>query len=296
MSVTHILADLRHRNITVRVKGADLCVSAKKGALSPEVRAVLANHKNEILRYLKQLDEGGRSEIARVTDRRSPLPLSFAQQRLWFIHQLESGVASYNVPQAVRLKGLLDAEALQKALAEIVRRHESLRTVFVAVEGEPRQVIQDQTCLELPIFNLSSIAGQEQRELEAKRRVQDEAQKPFDLEHGPVLRAILFRLGKRDHVLLLVMHHIVSDGWSIEVLVHELSILYESYSTGKPSPLQELPIQYADFSVWQRDWLPGAVVEEQLAYWKTQLAGVQALALPTDRPRSAVMRPAGASM
>ena len=220
-----------------------------------------------------------------LANRDEPLPLSFAQQRLWFLDQLEPDAAAYNIPAALRLRGPLDAAALQRSLSEIVRRHEALRTTFAVLHDEPRQLIHPPRPVELPLFDLSAL-GAAEREREARRLVGAEAVRPFDLAGGPLLRAGLVRLGEEEHVALLTMHHIVSDGWSIGVLVKEVAALYEAYSTGHESPLAELEIQYADYAVWQRGWLQGAVLEEQLSYWREQLAGAPAvLDLPTDRVR-----------
>ncbi len=212
-------------------------------------------------------------------------PASFAQQSLWFIDQLTPGKATYNIDCALRIRGKLDIEVLRRALEEVARRHETLRTRFVVVRGELQQVIEDQVNVRLPILDLSSIAGEREREAEAMQVAQKESQRAFDLQKAPLFRGKLLRLSPLDHVLLFTMHHIISDAWSIGILIEEVSILYEAFRTARPSPLPELPIQYADFSVWQRDCLERGLLEPQLAYWKQQLAGTSVLALPTDRPR-----------
>jgi amino acid adenylation domain-containing protein len=215
-------------------------------------------------------------------------PASFAQQRLWFLDQLEPGGSSYNVPRAVRLKGRLDLPALRRSLNELLARHESLRTNFGSQEGEPVQVIAPARELELPVVDLTTMASAE-REVEVHRLAVADSQKPFDLAHDQLLRATLFKVSEQDHVLLLVMHHIISDGWSMGILIRELGVLYEAFVNDRPSPLPALPIQYADFARWQREWLQGDVLEEQIGYWKKQLAGAPAtIDLPTDRPRPAV--------
>jgi amino acid adenylation domain-containing protein len=221
------------------------------------------------------------------------LPLSFAQQRLWFLDQYEPGSALYNVPRAVRLGGALDADALERALTELVRRHEILRTTFTTVDGSPAQVVSPAARATIGATDLSALGGDE-REREARRVVAEEAGRPFDLARGPLLRATLIRLGAREHVLCLVTHHIVSDGWSLDVLVREVAALYEAFADGRPSPLAELPVQYADYAVWQRGRLSGGELERQLAYWREQLAGVPPiLELPTDRPRPVVSTASG---
>jgi amino acid adenylation domain-containing protein len=212
-------------------------------------------------------------------------PLSLAQQRLWFLDQLEPGNSLYNVPVALRLEGALDADALGAALREVVRRHESLRTTFREVAGDPVQVIRDEPDLTLPLTDLSALSPEEQ-EAKVRRATAEETRRPFDLTRGPLLRAALLRLSEAEHVLLLTMHHIVSDGWSMQVLAREVAALYEAFGRGLPSPLAELPIQYADYAVWQRGRLEGGELERQLAYWRGQLAGAPpALELQTDRPR-----------
>jgi len=223
------------------------------------------------------------------------LPLSFAQQRLWFLDQLEPGLASYNIPTAVRLEGDLDVGALRRALTEMVRRHESLRTVFAESDGSPLQVILPPSPVALEVVDLTGMAAEE-REAEAGRLAAEEAQTPFDLSAGPLLRAGLVRVGEREHVFLLTMHHIVSDGWSLGVLIEEVGALYEAYLAGEESPLPELEVQYADYAAWQRGWLQGEVLDRQLSYWREQLSGAPpVLELPTDRPRPAVQSMRGAT-
>jgi amino acid adenylation domain-containing protein len=220
--------------------------------------------------------------------RERELPLSYAQQRLWFLDQLEPGSAAYNIPKAIRLSGKLDLSALERALNEIVRRHEVLRTGFVAVQGEPVQVIAAEARVPLPVVDLSDLPAEE-REAQATGEAAAEAQTPFDLGAGPLLRVKLLRLAEEEHVVLFTMHHIVSDGWSTGILVREVAALYEAYIEGRESPLEELAIQYADYAVWQREWLQGEVLEQQLNYWRKQLGGtLPVLQLPTDRPRPAV--------
>lgn len=211
-------------------------------------------------------------------------PLSFAQQRLWFVDQLEPNKPYYNIPAAVRMSGVLDIGALERTLSELIRRHEILRTTFTSVEGEPVQVVSEAARIDLPVVDLSDLAEVE-REATAERLTADEAQQPFDLSRGPLLRAKVLKLAEQDHVILLTMHHIISDGWSAGVLVNEVGVLYQAFTRGDESPLPELPIQYADYATWQRTWLQGAELERQLDYWRERLAGAKVLELPTDRPR-----------
>ncbi|MBJ6766235.1 non-ribosomal peptide synthetase, partial [Myxococcaceae bacterium JPH2] len=223
-------------------------------------------------------------------------PLSFAQQRLWFLERLSPGTAFYNLPIAVDLIGPLDAEALRRAFEALVLRHEALRTTFRVENGQPVQHIESAPGLEFSALSLESQSASA-REAAAQECVEREAQRPFDLEHGPLIRMTLLRLSDRAHVLVLVTHHIVSDGWSNEIFVRELTALYEAFVDGRPSPLPALPLQYADFSTWQRDWLQGDALEAQLAHWRQQLTGApRALELPTDRPRPAAQTFRGATV
>ncbi|HZG41380.1 MAG TPA: condensation domain-containing protein, partial [Longimicrobium sp.] len=229
-------------------------------------------------------------------ERTGALPLSFAQERLWFIDRMEPGSAVYNVPVALRLGGALDEAALERSLGEVVRRHEALRTVFAEVDGSPVQVIAPFGGFTLSVDDLSAL-GEADREAAVRRRAGEEALRAFDLSAGPLFRASLLRLGGEEHVLLLGMHHIVSDGWSMGVLQRELSALYEAYREGRESPLRELPVQYADYAVWQREQLEGEALDRQLAYWRERLAGApELLELPTDHPRQSVQAYRGASV
>ncbi len=221
------------------------------------------------------------------------LPLSFAQQRLWFLDQLRPGDAAYNLPYAIVLAGPLDLSALARSLAGIVRRHESLRTTFRVSAGRPVQVVSGGEGSPPPIVDLSALP-RPRRYREGKRLGEEEAVTPFDLVRGPLLRSRVVRVDESEHVLLVSLHHIVADGWSIGVLMREMGALYRGFTSGVPVALPPLPAQYADFAVWQRRWLAGEVLDHQLAYWKKTLAGVPAtLDLPTDRPRPPVRRGRG---
>ncbi|WPB76076.1 amino acid adenylation domain-containing protein [Archangium violaceum] len=228
--------------------------------------------------------------------REGHLPLSFAQQRMWFLEQLQPGSAFYNIPVTVRMEGQLDVPALERSFEELVQRHESLRTVFREEQGQPVQVIAPEARLPLTVVDLRELPAGE-REAEVRRQVEAEVRRPFDLKTGPLLRPLLLRQDEQLHVLMLTMHHVVSDGWSMGVLVREMAALYEAHVQGKASPLPELPVQYADYAAWQRDWLQGEVLTQQLDHWRQQLTGApQALALPTDKPRPTVMTSNGASL
>ncbi|MCP4662247.1 MAG: amino acid adenylation domain-containing protein, partial [bacterium] len=235
---------------------------------------------------------------------RDAVPLSFAQQRLWFLDRLKPGGSGYNLPMALGLQGVLRFAALERALVEIVRRHESLRTTFDLVGEEPVQRIRSGVEAAfprrgpnggLPVVDLGGLAAPAQEHL-ARRLARWEAERPFDLTRGPLLRATLLRLAAADHVLLLTMHHVTSDAWSMEVLSREVGELYRAFCEGVPSPAAPLPIQYADFAHWQRRWLRGEVLEAEVSYWREQLSGAPALIdLPCDRPRPAVQRSRGAA-
>jgi amino acid adenylation domain-containing protein len=223
------------------------------------------------------------------------LPLSFAQQRLWFLDQWEPESAAYLLPYAWRLIGSLDIEALTASLEQLMARHETLRTSFSVVEGQPVQVIAPAGPVAVPLVDLSALAGSAQA-AECHRRIQAEAEQPFDLRAGSLLRTQLLRLGPEEHVLLLTLHHIITDGWSMGLFWQELSAGYAAAVTGQARVLPPLPIQYADFAVWQRQWLQGEVLQQQVRYWQEQLADLTPLALPTDAPRPARQTYRGASL
>ncbi|MGA3706605.1 amino acid adenylation domain-containing protein, partial [Ralstonia nicotianae] len=230
-----------------------------------------------------------------VADRSGPLPLSFAQQRLWFLAQMEGGSEAYHIPVGLRLKGELDEDALRRSLDRIVARHEALRTRFVAEDGQAVQlIVPADVGLTLEWVDLST---EEASEHQLGLLAEAEARAPFDLEQGPLIRGRLVKLGEQEHVLLITMHHIVSDGWSQGVLARELGTLYEAYRAGNADPLPALPIQYADYAVWQRRWLEGGELQRQGTYWEQALAGAPTLlSLPTDRARPAQQDYAGGSV
>ncbi|HEX7184125.1 MAG TPA: amino acid adenylation domain-containing protein, partial [Thermoanaerobaculia bacterium] len=223
-----------------------------------------------------------------------PLPLSFAQERLWFLEELTPGSARYNSPRAVRLHGDLEVSALAAALAEVTRRHEALRTSFPVENGMPVQRIASPGPFALPVADLRVLPCRE-GEAEATRLAESEARRPFDFVRGPLLRASLIWIHDREHWLLVTLHHIVTDGWSMGLLIREISSLYVAFAAGQSSPLPDLPIQYGDFAYWQRSWLSGEVLERELAYWRERLGGsTGVLNLPSDRPRPAVRTDRGA--
>jgi amino acid adenylation domain-containing protein/natural product biosynthesis luciferase-like monooxygenase protein len=234
------------------------------------------------------------SPIVRVA-REGGLPLSFAQQRLWFLDQLHPNSPAYNNPYAMRMKGVLNVEAAREALSEIVKRHEVLRTTFMRTPEGAMQLVQPGMEFRLEVEDLSGVA-QEEREAEMLYRLQAEADRPFNLEHGPLLRARVLKLGKEDHVLQVVLHHIVTDGWSQHILLREFASLYTAFAMGQPSPLPEMKLQYGDFAVWQRQRLKGEVLAEQVEYWKKELHGMQTLDLPVDSRGTDVGQGAGRAL
>jgi len=299
-----ILALLAGQRITLSVQGDALRCHAPKGTLTPALRAMLQEHKAELLDFLRAQKAASmvRPQLVRTTGQESlPAPLSFAQQRLWFLDQLQPGSTTYNITLAVRLVGTLHVSVLEQSLNEVVRRHESLRTTFAVAEGQPVQVIATLSPAGsaplggLAIHSLEAVPVQE-RERHVQQLVSQEAERPFNLVQGPLMRATLFLLNQAEYVLQLTIHHIIADGWSINILVQELILLYQAYIKGQSSPLPELPIQYADYARFQRAWLQGEVLQAQLAYWKALLAGAPALLeLPLDYPRPAVQTFQGAT-
>jgi len=280
-----------HSLLAVRV------ISRIRQLLSAEVELAVVFVRPVLKELAEALAAAGRAELPAIerVDRSAPLPLSYAQQRLWFLEQLGDLGGTYHVPRNLRLRGGLDREALVRALDRLVARHEALRTTFGVRSGEPEQRIAPETSR----FHLveHDLAGRAEA-LDALARVTaEEAAAPFDLERGPLIRGRLVRLAEDDHVLLLTMHHIVSDGWSMGVLVDELSRLYAAFRAGRADPLPALPIQYADYAAWQRRWVEDEVLEAQAGYWTKTLAGAPALLeLPTDHPRPARQDHAGARL
>jgi aspartate racemase len=289
MTTRELLSYLRSVGVRLWADGDRLRYSAPQGILTPVLCTELAERKADILSFLRQAHLPASSTLPPILPipRGQDLPLSFAQQRLWFLEQLQPGSAAYTMSAALRLKGLLNTTALEQSLCEIVRRHEIFRTTFSAVDGRPVQVISSVMDVKLRRVELQALPESE-RESETQQWSTQEAQRPFDLAQGLLMRAVLLHLAAEEHVLLLTMHHIIFDGWSKGVFWRELTVLYDAFTAGKPSPLPELSIQYADFAHWQQQWLQGEVLETQLAYWKQQLAGLPTLQVPTDRPRPAV--------
>ncbi|HYH78631.1 MAG TPA: amino acid adenylation domain-containing protein, partial [Longimicrobium sp.] len=247
--------------------------------------------------FARELDTAARAALPPIeTGARGDHPLSFAQRRLWFLAQLGGAGSAYHIPSRVRMKGALDGDALRRALERVVARHEALRTVFVLVDGEPEQRILPEEASGFAL-RVRDLAGHPDADAELRALMVAEAGTPFDLARGPLVRACLVRLAEDDHVLLLTLHHIVSDGWSTGLLFREVSALYGAFSRGERDSLAPLPIQYADYAAWQRRWVEGEVLREQAEYWTRTFAGApELLALPTDRARPAEQDHAGASV
>ena len=262
-------------------------IAGRIAALSPERRELLD---------LRLKTERVRVSKTQIIPRRERgvFPVSFAQQRLWFLDQLRPGNPAYNNALFVRLKGPLRVAAFEQSLNTIVTRHETLRTYFTTTDGQPLQVISPSMPVDLRVVPFNHLP-QGERELEARRLASEESRLPFNLARGPLLRVVLLELGVEDHIMLLTVHHIISDAWSMNILIRELTTLYGSLLKGEQESLPELAVQYADYAAWQREWLTGEELERQLSYWRGQLAGAPALLeLSTDLPRPLVQSFRGA--
>ncbi|TRU45399.1 MAG: non-ribosomal peptide synthetase [Microcystis aeruginosa Ma_QC_Ca_00000000_S207] len=287
MKVGEFLAYLKGLDIKLWLEGEKLRFQAPKGVMTPEIKEEIAAQKTEILDFLKAAKIPTNTVDLEIIpgSRDQDLPLSFAQQRLWFLQQLSPDSHSYNLLEALRLEGNLNLLALEQSLSELIRRHEILRTTFPMVEGQPIQRIAPPSPVSLPLEDLQGLSKNEQTE-----HLQEIAialsLKPFNLAKESLVQFKLIKLGSQEYVLLLKMHHIIYDGWSLSIFFDELSQLYAAFVQGLPSPLAKLSIQYADFAVWQRQWLTGEVLERQLNYWQKQLQDAPTiLELPTDYPR-----------
>jgi len=291
MSIVNFLSDLRKKDIRLALDGEKLKINAPTGALTDEIKVQLRDRKAEIIAFLQEAEQSRDSSIA-VAPRHGDLPLSYSQQRLWFMEQLNPGSAVFNMPCVLKISGPLDIEILRRAFEEIVRRHESLRTRFEMRNGEGVQIISPVGQWLLPVENISSL-DDEEKENKVREFIAQESLTPFNLSRGPLLRTRVLIVSdvtasRPEYIVAFNMHHIISDGWSVDVLMRELVTLYDAYAKGQASPLAELPIQYVDFAIWQRQWLQGDTLKKQIDYWKNHLQGApQSIALPTDRPRQA---------
>ncbi len=295
MNTVEFLSYLRSLDIQVFVDGEKFRCNAPEGTITAELRAEIQERKAEIIEFLEATNRTNNHSFKPLVpiSRSENLPLSFAQQRLWFLDQLIPNNPFYNIPLALNLTGSLNQAALEQTFNEIVRRHEALRTTVVIQSGQPVQVINPTLTITLPIIDLRQLP-QAEREIQARQLTTQEAQRPFNLSTDSLLRVKLLRLDETQYILLLTMHHIVCDGWSIGVLIQEIAALYTAFASNQPSPLPKLTIQYVDFAYWQRQWLQKEVLEKQLSYWQKQLDGISMLNLPTDRPRLAAQTYQGA--
>ncbi|NEO01305.1 MAG: non-ribosomal peptide synthetase, partial [Moorea sp. SIO3I7] len=283
------LFELAHQDVKLWVEDGRLRCNAPQGVLTSDIRTQLTERKQEIITFLQQanLEADNKQPPLKPIERNgNPLPLSFAQQRLWVLEKLGTVSNAYNVPLTLHLRGELHLAALKQSLNQIIIRHEPLRTLFTEINGTPIQVIQSPYELALSEVDLRGLTPSQQK-TQIQQLLQKENQQQFNIEKDPPIRAKLFKLGEKENILLVTLHHIASDGWSVSVFAKELSACYQALVTGQPSPLPELPVQYVDFAVWQRNWLQGSVLETQLDYWKEKLKELPQLQLPTDHPRPA---------
>jgi amino acid adenylation domain-containing protein len=295
-TIEEFLSHLYSLDVQLWVEDGRVRCNAPEDVLTDTLYTELRERKAEIIKFLHQAEIAANAFNQRIqpANRDGIIPLSFAQQRLWFLEQLQSGSATYNIPTGMRLKGKLNVPVLLLSINEIIRRHEVLRTQFPTVDGNCLPAIKSNITLPFEEVDLQALNPIEQDE-EVRSLFLKQAHQPFDLANDVLLRVKLLHLGVDEYVVLFTMHHIVFDGWSMDVLVRELTTLYSAFINNQPSPLPELPIQYIDFAIWQRQWLQGKVLETQLAYWRQKLSGVlPVLQLPTDYPRGRVQTFGGA--
>jgi amino acid adenylation domain-containing protein len=292
-SINEFLSDLNRQEVKLQIEGGSLRYKAPQGKLTPALKAEIAKRKADIIAFLDDAEDTSYLHIPSVS-RDQELPLSFAQQRLWFLNQLEPDNSAYNMPGVIRLRGQLNTMVIEETFNEIMRRHEILRTNFTSRNGQAAQIIHQSVNWTMTRIDLHLLStGEQEKEIQQLAIV--EANKPFALSTDSLIRATLILVSEAEHILLLTMHHIISDGWSIEILIQEIDSIYSALVNGQPSPLPEVVIQYVDFAVWQKQWLQGAVLERQIGYWQQQLAGAPALIeIPTDHPRPAIQTVNGA--
>ncbi|MEM7061627.1 MAG: amino acid adenylation domain-containing protein [Cyanobacteria bacterium P01_B01_bin.77] len=292
LPIETFLADLAHQDIKLWLDGEKLRCSGPEDLLTDSFNAGLKARKSEIIAFLRQVRDQSAAAAIPTADRTGSLPLSFAQQRLWFLHQMQPDAAVYNLPMAIEVEGFLDVAAFTQSLNDIVRRHEALRTRFVTVDGQPAQVVEAPAPVAVEQIDFQDIADPTVKITQAAITA---AQAPFDLSRDQLLRVTLLRLGETKSVVLFTLHHIIADGWSMEILIQELAVGYRAALMGQIASLPDLSVQYADFSVWQHQWLQGDNLENQLDYWRNQLDVHQSvLQLPTDFPRARVQTYRGA--
>ncbi|WDD36886.1 amino acid adenylation domain-containing protein (plasmid) [Nostoc sp. UHCC 0926] len=289
MNLKQFVVELSHQDVELWVEGNRLCVDAPEGVLTPETRDLLTKHKTELILLLHQENADNCTDLPLIkAERPQNLPLSFAQERLWLLNQLEPDNPFYNEQVALKLHGKLNVVALEQSLNKIISRHEALRTNFRTFNEQPVQVIAESLTLNLSVVDLTELLESE-REIACQQLATAEAIQPFDVANSGLIRASVLKLTELEHVLLLTFHHIVFDAWSMGVLMQELATIYSALCNNLPPELPELPIQYADFAIWQRRWLQTEVLQTQLDYWKQLLKNAPTLLeLPTDRPRPAI--------
>ncbi|MCW8997962.1 MAG: condensation domain-containing protein, partial [Kangiellaceae bacterium] len=299
MSVFSLVNKVRNKGIKLWQENGQLKFKAPKGALTQDIRSELIEKKSEIIEFLKEVSVINSIPPIKPYDRAEfeRIPLSYSQEWFWFMNQLDPESSGYNSLAAVTLSGDFNSELLEQALNIIIERHEILRTVFPSENGVAQQVVLDQLKISLDLYDLSGVESRQVRDTEARDLCQKESHHIFDLESGPLLRAIVIRLSQDEHIFLINMHHIISDAWSIGIMQKEYSYILDCLSQSKPPRLPPLAIQYADYSIWQRDWLEhGGVLEQQLSYWQQKLEGVpETLDMPADFPRPAEPSMSGAT-
>ncbi|MEM9136703.1 MAG: condensation domain-containing protein, partial [Cyanobacteria bacterium P01_F01_bin.42] len=289
-TIEEFLADLRRQDVQLWLEGDNLRCNAPEEVLTDALSAELKSRKPEIIAFLQKSVSTGGDRTIPIVSRTEPIPLSFAQQRLWFLEQMQQGV--YNIPFAIRVEGQLDLDLFERCLNEIVQRHEVLRTNFQVEDGEPHQVFEASRPIQITQVSLESESNPDQA---IEEHSLNAAQQSFDLTKDSLIQVTLLKIKPEQFVVLLTFHHIVADGWSIEVFLKELTQLYRAFLTGQPSPLPALPVQYADFAAWQRQYLQGENLDRHLNYWRSQLGGeLPVLQLPTDFPRARVQSFRGA--
>jgi len=294
MTVYELITELNRAGIKVWVEQNQLKIKAPKGALTPELKSILKEKKAELIQFLPgQNTTKQQQEPIAVVSREGDLDLSYAQKRMWFLAQLEPDNAAYHIRCALELKGSLNVEALERALITLSERHESLRTTFISSNGVPKQKIGSEPLISFKVETYNNANADNISDDVLEQQFHNFVSQPFDLTAGPLFRAQLVQRADQHYVLMVAMHHIISDGWSIGIIVKELTQLYAAYASGQAATLPLPSIQYVDFSAWQKTFLSGDREASQLNYWHQQLENVPVLELPTDHSRPTVKTPAG---
>jgi amino acid adenylation domain-containing protein len=286
-TLIQFISFLHRQNIEISTDGKQIFCDAPEGVLTAEIVEKITQRKSEIISFLNQISDVSQTSISPIqsVSKNKDIPLSFGQERLWFIDRLQNASSSYNEHIAFHIAGNLNVKAFQQAFTEIIKRHESLRTSFSTVNGTTIQVIHPDATSDLKLSNLQQLQIAEQKKL-LEQKIKEQAITPFNLETAPLIRGILFQLTTTEYIFSLTAHHIISDGWSLGIFMRELSTLYQAFDAEQLSPLPELTIQYADYAIWQREWLSGQTLATQLNYWQSQLQNSpKLLQLPTDRTR-----------